>query len=62
MITGVIFGVHTPDNLKTEIIKIFGNAVEYKQAQLDFENWQLSIKKYNPCWCCFVARACKLIF
>ena len=44
MITGVIYGVNTPDNLRSEIQKIFGDKVQYQDIKLDFENWELKVE------------------
>lgn len=43
MIKGVIFGVNTPDSLKVEMKKVFGTEVQYQEAKLDFEKWELKI-------------------
>lgn len=43
MIKGVIFGVNTPDNLKVEMKKVFGQEVKYQEAKLDFEKWELKV-------------------
>lgn len=43
MIKGVIFGVNTPDSLKSEVKKIFGTEIQYQEAKLDFEKWELKV-------------------
>lgn len=43
MIKGVIFGVNTPDSLKSEVKKIFGTEIQYQEAKLDFERWELKV-------------------
>jgi hypothetical protein len=45
MITGIIFGVNTPEDIQVRIRQIFNGSVSYKQAELDFENWKLNIRE-----------------
>jgi len=44
LVTAIIFGVNTPDTLKTEIQAIFGTKINYQNAKLDYENWNLKIE------------------
>ena len=44
MITSVIFGLNTPDKLKSEMQSIFGHKMKYQEVKLDFKNWTLKVE------------------
>jgi hypothetical protein len=42
-IKSVIFGVNASKNLRSEMMNIFKDQINYKNAELDFEKWSLKI-------------------